>query len=179
MGRMYLQITSKKADIPKYIKYSYNSTMKNCPIKKMSKTLIHTFLEKTFQEGSRHMEKCSSLITKEIQVKLTMSYHLTPVRIVIPKRVKATKVGKDMEKKEYSPTVRRNLSWCCFYGKHDNSLKKKRKKYHMIQLSIYKTQKDLCTPMFIAAPSAIVKSWSQLKCPTTDEWIKKCGICTQ
>ena len=34
-------------------------------------------------------------------------------------------------------------------------------------------QKDTCTPMFIAALFTIARSWKQLKCPLTDEWIKK------
>ena len=34
-------------------------------------------------------------------------------------------------------------------------------------------QKDTCTPMFIAAPFTIVKTWKEPKCPSTDEWIKK------
>jgi hypothetical protein len=29
------------------------------------------------------------------------------------------------------------------------------------------------TPMFIAVLFTITKSWKQLRCPTTDEWIKK------
>ena len=35
------------------------------------------------------------------------------------------------------------------------------------------TQKDTCTPMFTAALFAIVKTWKQPKCPSTEEWIKK------
>ena len=34
-------------------------------------------------------------------------------------------------------------------------------------------RKDTCTPMFIAALFRIAKTWKQLKCPSTDEWIKK------
>jgi hypothetical protein len=30
-----------------------------------------------------------------------------------------------------------------------------------------------CTPTFIAALFTIAKLWKQLRCPTTDEWIKK------
>ena len=30
-----------------------------------------------------------------------------------------------------------------------------------------------CTPMFTAALSTIAKLWKELKCPLTDEWIKK------
>ena len=44
-------------------------------------------------------------------------------------------------------------------------------------LSIYpkKTiiQKESCTTMFTAAPFTIARTWKQLKCPSTDEWIKK------
>ena len=34
-------------------------------------------------------------------------------------------------------------------------------------------QKNLCTPMFIAAQFTIAKCWKQPKCPPVDEWIKK------
>jgi len=44
-------------------------------------------------------------------------------------------------------------------------------------LSIYldKTvfKKDTCTNMFIAALFTIAKTWNQLKCPLTDDWIRK------
>ncbi|KAF0884115.1 LORF2 protein, partial [Crocuta crocuta] len=30
-----------------------------------------------------------------------------------------------------------------------------------------------CTPVFIAAHSAIAKPWKEPQCPSTDEWIKK------
>ena len=33
--------------------------------------------------------------------------------------------------------------------------------------------KDTYTPMFTAALFTIAKTWKQLKCPLTDEWIKK------
>ena len=34
-------------------------------------------------------------------------------------------------------------------------------------------QIDTCTPKFIAALFTTARSWKQLKCPLTDEWIKK------
>ena len=34
-------------------------------------------------------------------------------------------------------------------------------------------QKELCTTMFIAALFTIARTWKQLKCLPTDEWIKK------
>ena len=50
-------------------------------------------------------------------------------------------------------------------------------------LSIYTektiTQKDTCTPMFIAALFTVARTWKQPKCPMTDEWMKKmCYIYT-
>ena len=34
-------------------------------------------------------------------------------------------------------------------------------------------QKNLCTPMFIAAQFTIAKCWKQPRCPSVNEWIKK------
>ena len=34
-------------------------------------------------------------------------------------------------------------------------------------------QKNLCTPMFIAAQFTIAKYWKQPRCPSINEWIKK------
>ena len=34
-------------------------------------------------------------------------------------------------------------------------------------------QKNLCTPMFIAAQFTIAKCWKQPKCPLVNGWIKK------
>ena len=36
-----------------------------------------------------------------------------------------------------------------------------------------KIQKDTCTPMFTAALFITAKVWKKLKCPSTEEWIKK------
>ena len=35
------------------------------------------------------------------------------------------------------------------------------------------TQKDICTPMFIAALFTVAKIWKQFACPSIDEWKKK------
>ena len=34
-------------------------------------------------------------------------------------------------------------------------------------------QKNLCTPMFIAAQFTIAECWEQPKCQSVNEWIKK------
>ena len=40
------------------------------------------------------------------------------------------------------------------------------------------TQKDTCTPVFIAALYTIAKTWKQPKCPSTEKWIKMWYIYT-
>ena len=35
-------------------------------------------------------------------------------------------------------------------------------------------QKDTCTPTFTVALFAIIKTWKQPKCLSTDEWIRTC-----
>ena len=39
-------------------------------------------------------------------------------------------------------------------------------------------QKDTCTPMFVAAPLTIAKTWKQPKHPSTDEQIKMWSLYT-
>lgn len=36
-------------------------------------------------------------------------------------------------------------------------------------------QKDIGTPMFIAAVFTIAKLWKPPKCPSLDEWIRRCA----
>ena len=36
-----------------------------------------------------------------------------------------------------------------------------------------RTERDMCTPMFIAALFIIARTWKQPRCPSADEWIRK------
>ena len=36
-----------------------------------------------------------------------------------------------------------------------------------------RTERDTCTPMFIAALFIIARIWKQPRCPSADEWIRK------
>ena len=40
-------------------------------------------------------------------------------------------------------------------------------------------QKHACTSMFIAALFTIIRTWCQPRCPSADEWVKRCGTCIQ
>ena len=36
-----------------------------------------------------------------------------------------------------------------------------------------KIERDMCTPVFIAALFTILRTWKQPRCPLVDEWIRK------
>ena len=72
----------------------------------MAENLNRYFFRKDIQMVNRHMKRCSSsLIFREMQIKTTMKYHLTSVRMAIIKMPTNDKFWRRYGKRVSSFTV--------------------------------------------------------------------------
>jgi hypothetical protein len=135
--------------------------------------------------AKKHMKKCSpSLAMKEMQIKTTLRFHLTSVRIAIIKNTNNNMCCRGCQEKG-------TFVHCWCECKLVQPLWKKI--WRLLKnlnidlpydpaiplLGIYPKEcdsgycRDTPQPMFIEALFTTAKLWKQPRCLTTDEWIKK------
>jgi len=153
------------------------------PNQKMGKRPKQTFLQEGLQMANKQVKRyLTLLIIREMQIRTSMSCHITPVRIGIIKKSTNNNCWRGCGEKE----ALLHCWWECkliqpLWNVVWRFLKKLRIKppYDLTipLLGIYpeetKIEKNVCIPLFIAALFTIARTWKQPRCTLTDKWKKK------
>jgi hypothetical protein len=164
--------------------WKVDSRKSNNPIQKWGSGLNKKFSPEEYRMAEKHLKKCSaSLIIREMQIKTTLRFHLTPVKMAKIKNSGDSRYWRGCGERR---TLLHFWCDCKLVQPFWKSAWRFLRKLDIVLLEdpsipllgihpedFPTGKKDTCSTMFIATLFIIARSWKDSRCPSTAEWMQK------